>query len=91
MHQRCFRRRPFTDTISVGVPMFGPVTRPNPISGIREPRSGPDHPMLDGGYAVQASKRYCRVRARSKRSAFITVVHAATKSFTNFSFESTHA
>ena len=29
--------------------------------------------------------------ARSKRSAFITLVHAATKSFTNFSFESAHA
>jgi len=27
----------------------------------------------------------------SKRSAFITFVHAATKSFTNFSFESAHA
>jgi phytoene dehydrogenase-like protein len=27
-------------------------------------------------------------QARSKRSAFITLVHAATKSFTNFSFES---
>ena len=30
-------------------------------------------------------------QARSKRSAFITLVHAATKSFTNFSFESAHA
>src|SRR5215467_7585446 len=27
-------------------------------------------------------------QARSKRSRFITLVHAATKSFTNFSFES---
>ena len=31
------------------------------------------------------------VFARSKRSAFITLVHAATKSFTNFSFASAHA
>ena len=30
-------------------------------------------------------------QAKSKRSAFITLVHAATKSFTNFSFESAHA
>jgi hypothetical protein len=29
--------------------------------------------------------------AMSNRSAFITFVHAATKSFTNFSFESVHA
>jgi hypothetical protein len=28
--------------------------------------------------------------ARSKRSKFITLLHAAAKSFTNFSFESTH-
>src|ERR1051326_7913683 len=28
---------------------------------------------------------------RSKRSRFITLVHAVTKSFTNFSFESAHA
>jgi hypothetical protein len=28
---------------------------------------------------------------RSNRSAFITLVHAATKSFTNFSLESAHA
>src|SRR5664280_1749430 len=32
-----------------------------------------------------------RDQARSKRSSFITLVHAATKSFTNFSFESAHA
>jgi hypothetical protein len=49
--------------------------------------------------------RYCTVTAagrsapeippfglsRSKRSRFITFVHAATKSFTNFSFESAQA
>jgi catechol 2,3-dioxygenase-like lactoylglutathione lyase family enzyme len=32
-----------------------------------------------------------RDQARSKRSAFITLVHAITKSFTNFSFASAHA
>jgi len=30
-------------------------------------------------------------QAMSKRSRFITLVHAATKSFTNFSFESAQA
>jgi hypothetical protein len=30
-------------------------------------------------------------QARSKRSLFITLVHAAMKSFTNFSFESAQA
>jgi len=30
-------------------------------------------------------------RARSNRSRFITLLHAATKSFTNFGFESLHA
>ena len=30
-------------------------------------------------------------QARSKRSVFITLVHATTKSFTNFSFASTQA
>jgi len=32
-----------------------------------------------------------RAQTRSKRSRFITLVHAATKSFTNFSLESAHA
>lgn len=32
-----------------------------------------------------------RDQARSKRSAFITFVHAATKSFTNFAFASSCA
>src|SRR5580658_464363 len=32
-----------------------------------------------------------RDQARSKRSRFVTLVHTATKSFTNFSFESAHA
>src|SRR5215475_308468 len=32
-----------------------------------------------------------RDQARSKRSRFITLVHAATKSFTNFSLESEQA
>ncbi len=30
-------------------------------------------------------------QARSKRSSFMTLSHAATKSRTNFSFESSHA
>jgi len=38
-----------------------------------------------------ASKRKTYFEARSKRSRFITLFHAATKSFTNFSFESAHA
>jgi len=38
-----------------------------------------------------ASKAFCSDQARSKRSRFITFVHAATKSFANFSFESAHA
>ena len=36
-------------------------------------------------------KPFRRDQTRSKRSRFITLVHAATKSFTNFSFESAHA
>ena len=44
--------------------------------------------QLREGQELIRPKRHCRVRARSKRSAFITLVHAATKSFTNFSFES---
>src|SRR5690242_11844598 len=48
------------------------------ISGSRRSRAGPVMTTdLD--------------QARSKRSRFITLVHAATKSFTNFSFESAHA
>ena len=39
--------------------------------------------------AYAASRRL--PSARSKRSAFITLVHAATKSFANFSFESAQA
>ena len=44
--------------------------------------------------AARAPRRYShrpRGFVRSKRSRFITLVHAATKSFTNFSFESAHA
>src|SRR5580692_12705714 len=36
-------------------------------------------------------KPFRRDQARSKRSRSIILVHAATKSFTNFSFESAHA
>jgi hypothetical protein len=38
-----------------------------------------------------ANATSCSCEARSKRSRFITLVHAATKSFTNFSFESAQA
>ena len=34
---------------------------------------------------------FLRAQARSKRSRFITLVHAPTKSFTNFFLESAHA
>src|SRR5436190_18192146 len=49
--------------------------------------------MTDCGCAAEASegKPFRRDQTRSKRSRFITLVHAATKSFTNFSFESAHA
>jgi multiple sugar transport system ATP-binding protein len=40
---------------------------------------------------VRGQNLFRRNQARSKRSKFITLVHAATKSFTNFSFESAHA
>jgi hypothetical protein len=36
-------------------------------------------------------KPFRRDQTRSKRSRFITLVHAATKSLANFSFESAHA
>ena len=49
-------------------------------------------PGLIPGRLVSLQSFGCpRDQARSKRSAFITLVHAATKSFTNFSFESAHA
>src|SRR5205814_284602 len=41
-------------------------------------------------YQLSASFSESEDQARSKRSAFITLVHAATKSLTNFSFESEH-
>jgi len=40
---------------------------------------------------IGVTSAFRRDQARSKRSAFITLVHAATKSFTNFSFASAHA
>ena len=42
-------------------------------------------------FAKFPSKAFRRDQTRSKRSRFITLVHAATKSFTNLSFESAHA
>src|SRR5262249_38855545 len=50
-------------------------------------RPGPVLPR--GGISPQAAFR--KDGARSKRSRFITLFHAATKSFTNFSFESAQA
>ena len=48
-----------------------------------------------GGLLVFNQKReqvrHASSQARSKRSASITLVQAATKSLTNFSFESAHA
>ena len=38
----------------------------------------------------KAPKTLCFDQARSKRSRFITLFHAATKSCTNFSWESSH-
>ena len=42
------------------------------------------HLFVVNNYSINA-------HARSKRSRFITLFQAATKSFTNFSFESAHA
>ena len=45
-----------------------------------------------GPCSLTSGTRCCNyTTATSKRSAFITLVQAATKSFTNFSFESAHA
>jgi uncharacterized membrane protein YtjA (UPF0391 family) len=41
--------------------------------------------------AFAFQRTFSQDQARSKRSAFITLVHAATKSFTNFSFASAQA
>ncbi len=45
----------------------------------------------DRGCAPEALENLPPGQARSKRSRFITLSQAATKSFTNFSFESAHA
>lgn len=69
-------------------------------AGVREPsKTAPQRtaPILGGSDArtqqhagiVRAS--FVRDQARSKRSAFITFVQAATKSFTNFSLLSSWA
>ena len=62
----------------VGAPLWAPRE-----GGVGRPHGAP-LPAVD-----QAALR--RDSTRSKRSAFITLVQAATKSFTNFSFESEHA
>ena len=56
---------------------------------------GLDDDFLQGLRVLHVAPRlsfaFAVAQATSKRSAFITLVHAATKSFTNFSFESAHA
>jgi Fe-Mn family superoxide dismutase len=53
-----------------------------------ETRPNQDNPIMDGKRALMGNDVW---EHASKRSRFITLVHAATKSFTNFSFESAHA
>ena len=65
-------------------------------SGPPEPRKASPSvlPIQTTGTGISAKPIalfFRRAQARSKRSRFITLVHAATKSFTNFSFESAHA
>ncbi len=50
-----------------------------------------DPPQVAAPVAAAADRRRKRDYARSKRSRFMTLSHAATKSCTNFSFESSHA
>jgi hypothetical protein len=54
-----------------------------------------EDPGRIGAGAITAGPRkapdFRQAQARSKRSRFITLFHAATKSFTNASFESSHA
>gem|GEM_PF-4010351 len=47
-------------------------------------------PFLSSGRNPDATLS-CYLQARSKRSRFMTLFHAAMKSRTNFSFESAHA
>jgi hypothetical protein len=51
---------------------------------------GLEHDPLSGSCS-SPRKPFRRDQARSKRSAFITLSQAATKSFANFAFESAHA
>ena len=59
----------------------------------RAKRPGFSPGRFSSSYASSGDQAaFCaRLPARSKRSAFITLAHAATKSFTNFSFASAHA
>ncbi len=61
-------------------------------SSPREPRKAPPPflPIQTTETGLERS-RFRRGQATSKRSWSITLVHAATKSFTNFSLESMHA
>ena len=67
------------------------TARPTRGSAREQPRPRP-RPGLSITLRSRSPRRPLRRdQARSKRSAFITLVQAATKSFTNFSFESAHA
>ncbi len=61
-------------------------------SSPREPRKAPPQFLLIQTTETGLDRsRFRRGQATSKRSWSITLVHAATKSFTNFSLESVHA
>jgi hypothetical protein len=48
-------------------------------------------PIQTTATSTKLKALFRRAQARSKRSRFITLFHAAAKSFTNASFESSHA
>ena len=66
---------------------FGYVA-PGDVTGSRE-RASDDRLRIDQSNPLSISSR--RNQTSSKRSRFITLFQAATKSFTNFSFESAQA
>ncbi len=65
----------------------GIVSGPLPLTAI-----APGEPGVDRGCGQKRPRRsFASLYARSNRSRFITLAHAATKSFTNFSFASSAA
>ena len=68
---------------ATGDPLLGRAAR---LEAVRPGADGRPPPAR-GGDRTQ----FTRDQARSNRSRFITLVHAATKSRTNFSCESSHA